>query len=198
MNRPCRLLYGQPRQPIEWNYFPGFLWQSRGVEVYSFGWNWVLPFDLELNSETKNESLQISQYLLSTDIHTIWSLQPFSQDYELASHTTYVVCINFIHKWRDLQFKSRLRKTDFWEAFHGSCIYSQSFCRKTAAGKEVVEEIFSYFCFDVWPGVWTRAIWLISQQTTYFTTTSNSIKFNCRSFHIWYKINTHNMRDVRS
>ena len=23
----------------------------------------------------------------------------------LVSHTTYVVCVNFIHKWRDLQFK---------------------------------------------------------------------------------------------
>ena len=34
-----------------------------------------------------------------------WLLQPFSQDYDLASHTTYVVCVNFIHKWRNLQFK---------------------------------------------------------------------------------------------
>ena len=32
-------------------------------------------------------------------------LQPFSQDYELASGTTYVVCANFIHEWRDLLFK---------------------------------------------------------------------------------------------
>ena len=23
----------------------------------------------------------------------------------LVSHTTYVVCVNFIHKWQDLQFK---------------------------------------------------------------------------------------------
>ena len=30
-------------------------------------------------------------------IHNIhnWPLQPFSQDYGLASHTTYVVCVNF-------------------------------------------------------------------------------------------------------
>ena len=28
-----------------------------------------------------------------------------SQDYDLASHTAYVVSINFTHKWRDLQFK---------------------------------------------------------------------------------------------
>ena len=25
-------------------------------------------------------------------------------DYGLASHTTYVVCVNFVHEWRDLQF----------------------------------------------------------------------------------------------
>ena len=24
---------------------------------------------------------------------------------DLVSHTTYVVCVNFIQKWRDLQFK---------------------------------------------------------------------------------------------
>ena len=42
--------------------------------------------------------------LTHTYIHN-WSLQPFSQDYELVSYTTYVVCVNFIHKWRDLQFK---------------------------------------------------------------------------------------------
>ena len=24
---------------------------------------------------------------------------------DLVSHTTYVVCVNFIHKWRGLQFK---------------------------------------------------------------------------------------------
>ena len=27
-------------------------------------------------------------------------VQPFSQDYELAFHTTYVACVKFIHKWR--------------------------------------------------------------------------------------------------
>ena len=34
-----------------------------------------------------------------------WPLQPFSQDIDLVSHTIYVVCVNFIHKWWDLQFK---------------------------------------------------------------------------------------------
>ena len=36
-----------------------------------------------------------------TYIHN-WPLQAFSQDYGLACHTTYVVCVNFIRKWRDL------------------------------------------------------------------------------------------------
>ena len=35
----------------------------------------------------------------------IWSLQPFSQDYGLASQTTHVVCVNLISEWQHLQFK---------------------------------------------------------------------------------------------
>ena len=36
------------------------------------------------------------------------SLQYFSQDYDLASYTTYVVCVNFIHECLDPQFKVEL------------------------------------------------------------------------------------------
>ena len=38
-----------------------------------------------------------------TYIHN-WPLQAFSQDYGLASHTTHVVCVNFIGEWWYLQF----------------------------------------------------------------------------------------------
>ena len=38
---------------------------------------------------------------------------------DLVSHTTYVVCVNFIHKWRDLQFKVDSERQIFWETFHG-------------------------------------------------------------------------------
>ena len=40
-------------------------------------------------------------------VHSIKLLNnwPHSQDYDLVSHTTYVVCVHFIHEWRDLQFK---------------------------------------------------------------------------------------------
>ena len=34
-------------------------------------------------------------------------------DYHLASHTTYVVYVNSIHEWRDLQLLNRLLTTDF-------------------------------------------------------------------------------------
>ena len=52
-----------------------------------------------------------------TYVHN-WPLQSFSQDYGLGSHTTHIVCVNFIREWRDLQFNS------FEEIFHGSFIYS--------------------------------------------------------------------------
>ena len=33
----------------------------------------------------------------------------------LVSHTTYVVCVNFIHQWRDLQFKVESEQLVFFE-----------------------------------------------------------------------------------
>ena len=53
-----------------------------------------------------------------------WSLQPFSQDSDLASHTTYVVCVNFIHEWRDLHFNVDSERQIFEKLFHGRFIYS--------------------------------------------------------------------------
>ena len=41
---------------------------------------------------------------------------------DLVSHTTYVVCFNFIHQWRDLQFKVDSERQIFWEIFHGNFI----------------------------------------------------------------------------
>ena len=50
------------------------------------------------------EAALIVEYMkINTYIHN-WPLQPFNQDYGLASHTTHVVCINFIRDLRDLQF----------------------------------------------------------------------------------------------
>ena len=52
-----------------------------------------------------------------------WHLQSFSQDYGLASHTSYFVCFNFIRKWRDVQFNVNPERQIFVKLFHGRFIY---------------------------------------------------------------------------
>ena len=44
-------------------------------------------------------------------------------DYGLASHTTYVECINFIHEWRSLKFKFDSERQIFEKLFDGNFIY---------------------------------------------------------------------------
>ena len=39
---------------------------------------------------------------------------------DLVSHTAYVVCVNLIHKWRDLQFNDDSERQIFRENFHGN------------------------------------------------------------------------------
>ena len=43
---------------------------------------------------------------------------------DLVSHTTYVVCVNFINKCRDLQFKVDFERQIFWETFHGNFLFT--------------------------------------------------------------------------
>ena len=47
----------------------------------------------------------IKIHLFFTTYIRNWSLQPFSQDYDLPSHTTYVVCVKFLQEWWDRYFK---------------------------------------------------------------------------------------------
>ena len=86
-----------------------------------------------------------------------WPLQPFSQNYGLASHITHVVCVNFMREWRDLQFNVDSERQIFEKLFHGNFIYSQTFCQKSAERKSS-KKYFSYFnFFDDWPGIRTQA-----------------------------------------
>ena len=64
-----------------------------------------------------------------------WPLQLFSQDYGLASHTTHVVCVNFIREFRDLQCNVDSERYIFGKLFPGRFIYSPSFCQKSAEKK---------------------------------------------------------------
>ena len=85
---------------------------------------------------------------------------------DLVSHTAYVMCVHFIHKWRDLQFIVDSERKFFEKLFMAIFIYSQSFCQKSAERKSPKKYLL-YFCFDVWPGARTLALRLISQHTTY-------------------------------
>ena len=81
---------------------------------------------------------------LHTHIHNS-SLQPFSQDYGLAFHTTYVECANSIQQWRELQFNVDFKRQILEKLFHGRFIYSQSFCQKSAERKLPNKIFFFYF-----------------------------------------------------
>ena len=89
----------------------------------------VCVCDIQMNFQI----LKLHMFLY-LHIHN-WSLHPFSQDYELSSHTTYVVCVNLIHSQRDLQFKVESERQIFWETFHAKFIYSPNFCQKSAERK---------------------------------------------------------------
>ena len=66
-----------------------------------------LKYSTQINEYglNKNICLNIVLYCLTllTYIHN-WPLQPFSQYYDLASYASYIVCVNFVPEWRDLQF----------------------------------------------------------------------------------------------
>ena len=77
------------------------------------------------------------------------SLQPFSQDYNMASHITCVVSVNFIHERWDLQLKVDSKRQIFWETFPGHFyLNSRSFCQKHTE-KKSPNKYFQILCFDV-------------------------------------------------
>ena len=74
--------------------------------------------------------------------HIIGHYNPPVWIIDLVSHTAYVVCVNFIHKRRDLQFKVDSERQIFWETFHGNFIYSPA--RNLLRGNRR-KKYFSYF-----------------------------------------------------
>ena len=52
--------------------------------------------------------------------HIIDHYNPSVRIIDLVSHNTYVVCVNFIYKWWDIQFKFDSERQIFCETFHGS------------------------------------------------------------------------------
>ena len=63
-------------------------------------------------------------------------LQPFLHDYCLSSYTTYIKFVNFIYKWRYLQFNVDHERQIF-ESFCTAILFrsQSSFCQKSAERK---------------------------------------------------------------
>ena len=83
---------------------------------------------------------------------------------DLDSDTIYVVCVHFIHKWRDLQFKVYSERQIFFEKLFMAILLLTEFLPEIC-WEEIASEILFVFCFDVWPGARTLAFRLISQNT---------------------------------
>ena len=112
----------------------------------------------------------IISFQLWAQVHTYirnWSLKPFSQDYWPSFSHHLRCCINFIYKWRDLQFKVDSERQIFWETFHKNFICLLSEFLPEICWEEIAEEILIVFCFDVWSGCRTLGLRLRSQHTTY-------------------------------
>ena len=69
---------------------------------------------------------------------------------DLVSHTTYVVGVNFIHKWLDLQFKANFERQIFLRNFRWQFYLLSEFLPEIC-WEEIAAEILFVFCFDVWP-----------------------------------------------
>ena len=55
------------------------------------------------------------QCIIRIHTHIIGHRNPSVRIIDLVSHTTHVVYVNFIHKWRNLQFKVNFERQIFWE-----------------------------------------------------------------------------------
>ena len=109
-------------------------------------------------------------------VHIIGHYNPSVRLTTQLLNNTYVECVNFIHKWRGLQFKVNSERQICLETFHGNFIYSKSFCQKSAERK-TPKKYFLYFFFDVWPGARTLSLRLISQHTTYCLSIKNITEY---------------------
>ena len=75
-----------------------------------------------------------------------WSLPSFSQDYELASPTTYVVCDNFINELRGQQFEVDSELQTFGRLFMAILFTLRVFCQKSVERKSPKKYLHTFLC----------------------------------------------------
>ena len=83
---------------------------------------------------------------------------------DLVSQTTYVVCVNIIHKRWDLQFKVDSERQIFWETvllFYLLLVFLPEIC-----WEEIAEEILLIFCF--WCLAWSSYLGFTSNKLTHY------------------------------
>ena len=135
------------------------------------------------NVHVSSHTLYIHTYIYT---YITGHYNPSVRIIDLVSHTTYVVCANFIHKWQDLQFKVDFERQIFWETFRGNFILLSEFMPKIC-WEEIAEELLFVFCFDIWPG---SNPGFSSNKSTYY------LLYHGDFTYITY-INGHNTRFVR-
>ena len=132
-----------------------------------------------------------------------YTYNPSARIIDLISHTTYVVFVNFIHKWRDLQFEVDSERQIFWETFHNNFICSQNFCQKSAERKSS-KKYFLYFVLmsglELEPFFWEGFSWqayLLSEflSEIFWEEIVEEIPFLFR-FDVWLGARTHFLRSV--
>ena len=79
------------------------------------------------------ELVSIPVKVSHANTYIIGHYNPSVKIIDLVSHATYVVCVNFIHNWRDLQ--SIPNDRFLLRTFHGNFINSQSFYQKSTERK---------------------------------------------------------------
>ena len=84
---------------------------------------------------THTHALYISIYLVITTLQS--GLRP-------SSHLTYVMSVNFINEWLDLNFKVYSKRQIFGKLFKAISIYSHSFCQKSAERKSPKKYFFKF------------------------------------------------------
>ena len=106
-----------------------------------------------------SDDLRITLRIYNVNIHTyiIGYYNPSVRIIDLVSHTTYVVCVNFVHTWRDLQFKVDSERQIFFEKLFMAILFTlRVFARNLLRGNRR-RNIFriSFWClaWDSNPGL---------------------------------------------
>ena len=97
----------------------------------------------------------------------------------LASHTTYVVCLNFI------QFNVDSERQIFFLTFSRQILFTlRIFARNLLGGNQRQNVFFFIFRFDVWPRIRTRALRLMPTRPRWLLTKFCNLmeKFVCLHF----------------